>query len=82
MAVTRNVQLKCAMSDGSTEIINLPAPVNMTLTDEDTGELICADVFDSIQSVFANDDGATVESITFNIVQVTTTIIAEDYHGD
>ena len=82
MATTTKLQLKCALSDGSTATINLPPPRNNTLTDVDTGQPVYSTAVPKIKAAFATDSGATVNSITFNIIQTTTTIVAENYTGN
>ncbi len=81
MATSSKLQLKMALSDGKTATLNLPAPVNMTLTDENSGDPLWPAAFDSIQSVFAADNGATVNNVTFTIVKTSTTTVADSYHG-
>ena len=82
MSYTVKTKIKLNLSDGKSTVINLPAPVNMTLTDEDSGNVLYPAAFDSIKAVFATDNGDTVTGADFIIVKTSETTIAESYHGD
>lgn len=74
----KKVQLKLKLDNGNTAIINLPAPINMTLTDFDTGDALYGDAMASIKAAYATDDGATVNSGNFYIISTTTTEVTEE----
>lgn len=82
MATTSKLNVSCILSDGKRATLALPAPINMTLTDPDTGDDLYPAAFDSIQAVYASDDGATVNSATFTIVKTSTTTVAESFTGN
>lgn len=76
---TKVTQLEFKLSNTKTASIKLPEPINMTLTDPDTGDSILPSVMPSIAAVFQSDDGASIASTTVKIIQTTTTPIVEDY---
>ena len=82
MSIETKVQLKCALSNGTTAVINLPAPFNGDMKDEDTGNYLYPDAHASIVAAFASDSGATIDSISYNIIETRTDTVAENYRGN
>lgn len=81
MAVTstQKTVLKLTLSDGTTKNITLPAPINNTLTDEDSGDGIWIASYPKIKAAYQTDTGATVVQMTAQIVTTTTNAVVEDY---
>lgn len=79
---TKVTRIKLKLNNTKTATINLPEPINMTLTDPNDSEtsLIPA-AYASIAACYADDSGGTVAAADFSIVTTTTTDIVTDYTG-
>lgn len=82
MATTSKVQVKVHLSNGKSNVINLPSPINATLTDPDEGTALHPAAYEAIKAAYATDDGATVASADFAIIRTTTTDIAIGFNGN
>lgn len=82
MAQTTKVQLKLSLTDGKKTVINLPAPVNNTLTDPTTHNTIWDETFAPIKAVYQADNGAEIFSMGYHIITtVDTEIAGDDFDG-
>lgn len=73
MAVTKTVttELLLTWENGKTTTLKMPAPINNTLTDPDTGDsLVTAAWFDSAAAFLENDDRASLQSIAISFSTV------------
>lgn len=72
MATTVSTECELRWSDGKKTTLKLPAPINNTLTDPDTGDdIITATWFDSAAAFLENDTGASLQSIGVTLVTLT-----------
>lgn len=82
MAVTKKLQLKLTLNDGKKAIINLPEPINDTLSDPTEGITIWNGTFAPIAAAYASDSGATIATMGYHIFETVETVIApDDYDG-
>ena len=72
MATTITTECELRWADGKKTTLKLPAPINQTLTDPDTGDsIVTAAWFDSAAAFLENDDKASLQSIGITLVTVT-----------
>ena len=81
MPTVKKTQIKLYLDDGKTAVINLPAPINDDLIDEDEGTSLINEPWLALKDAYASDDGATVTAADFNIITTTTSVIAKNFKG-
>ena len=82
MATTVTTECELRWSDGKKSTLKLPAPINATLTDPDTGdEIVGAAWFDSAAAFLENDDGASLQSMGIALVTVSSQTIYASIEG-
>lgn len=73
--MTTSITTECELrwADGKKTTLKLPAPINNTLTDPDTGDsIVTAAWFDSAAAFLENDDKASLQSIAVSLVTLST----------
>lgn len=84
MATTtaKTTEIELLWADGKKTTLKLPEPINMTLTDPDTGAaLVTAGWFDSVSGFLENDDRASLNSASITIVETRTTPVYATVNG-
>ena len=81
MATTvKKTKLTLHLDDGKNAIINLPEPINDSLSDPDTGaDCLSAANVAVIAAVYATDDGAQPASVDVDIITTTTLNIYDHF---
>ena len=79
-ATVKKTQIKFNLDTGKSSIVNLPEPINDTLTDPDTGDTLIQDVYTTARNAFASDIGETVSSIDVAVITTTTNSIITSYN--
>lgn len=79
MATVKKLKITIKLNDNKTAVINLPEPINNTLTDPDEGLTIWDVSAEEIFKTFATDNGATVSSLDMDIITTDTLELVNDY---
>ncbi len=79
MATVKKLKITIKLNDNKTAVINLPEPINNTLTDPDEGLTIWDGSAEEIFKTFATDNGATPASLDMDIITTDTLELVNDY---